>query len=316
MPKVSIIVPIYNVENYLARCLDSVLKQSYENFEVICVNDGSPDSSEAILLEYAKKDKRINIITQENLGLSMARNNGLKKATGEYIYFLDSDDAMHPQLLKIAVNMAKKHNAELVNFTLEKSDGIKYEPKTINESKVKYKITNNPLLFSSEKSKYRITFNVWTKLYKKTLLENLDFIPNIHFEDYPHTYAIMSRKPKTVLTNAPLVFYTNNMESISNQKASIKQIYDYHAGINFIYDIYNKPEFKQELQILIKYFIPNILKQQLVKCQRADEQMRPKMFKAFANELVNLDGKGLISWRGHKLKRYFIYKKLMKGAQK
>jgi glycosyltransferase involved in cell wall biosynthesis len=103
-PKVSIIIPVYNTEAYLERALTSVLSQTYRDFEAICVNDGSTDNSLAILESYAQKDSRIKIISQDNQGLSMARNNGLKEAQGEYVYFFDSDDALHPQMLEITVS--------------------------------------------------------------------------------------------------------------------------------------------------------------------------------------------------------------------
>ena len=116
MPKISIIIPCYNVEKYLHRCLDSVIGQTFEDFEVICVNDGSPDNSGSILEEYAAKDKRIKILTQKNQGLSMARNNGKALAQGKYIYFLDSDDFIHPQCLEIAHYIAEKYEVDLVSF--------------------------------------------------------------------------------------------------------------------------------------------------------------------------------------------------------
>ena len=93
MPKISVIIPVYNVEKYLSRCLDSVCSQTFNDIEIICINDCSPDNSAEILQEYAEKDKRIRIINKEkNGGLSAARNSGFAVATGEYIYFLDSDD--------------------------------------------------------------------------------------------------------------------------------------------------------------------------------------------------------------------------------
>ena len=100
-PKISVIIPVYNVEEYLPVCLDSVLAQTFSDFEAVCVNDGSPDNSAAILEKYAKKDARIKVVSRPNGGLSAARNTGLENACGEYIYFLDSDDYIHPQLLEI-----------------------------------------------------------------------------------------------------------------------------------------------------------------------------------------------------------------------
>ena len=116
MPEISIIIPCYKVEKYLPRCLDSVLSQTFSDFEAICVNDGSPDSCGEILADYAAKDSRIKILTQQNQGLSMARNNGLKLARGNFIYFLDSDDFIHPQLLEITHALALQHQADMVSF--------------------------------------------------------------------------------------------------------------------------------------------------------------------------------------------------------
>lgn len=95
-PKVSIIVPVYNVENYLRKCLDSLINQTLKNIEIICINDGSTDNSLSILEEYASKDERIIVINQENAGVSSARNRGLEIATGEYIAFVDADDSVTP----------------------------------------------------------------------------------------------------------------------------------------------------------------------------------------------------------------------------
>ena len=97
MEKVSIIIPVYNVENYLPKCLESVLGQTYADLEIICVDDGTPDRSAAVILSYAEKDRRINLISQENQGLSGARNTGIRSATGKYIIFLDGDDWIEPE---------------------------------------------------------------------------------------------------------------------------------------------------------------------------------------------------------------------------
>ena len=314
MPKVSVIIPCYKVEKYLRRCLDSVLAQTFADWEALCINDGSPDKCGAILDEYAKCDGRFKVIHQENQGLSMARNNGKNLAQGEYIYFLDSDDAIHPQLLEVAYGLAQKHNAELVNFEYYSENKEKFITKYADPNKVKFKITSNPLFQVKRKEKYRIHFNVWTKLYKKKLLDGIDFIPKIHFEDFPHTYAVLSRRPRTVITPAKFYYYSVNDESISNAKGNPQQILDYHTGIKSVYEIYKTPEFEKELSFLKREFIPGILKQQLGRCRRADSANQPLMFKEFAKELMDLDSKGLLSWRGHKLTRYWTYKKLIKGT--
>ena len=117
MPAISVIIPIYNVEKYLRRCLDSVLNQTFSDWQAICVNDGSPDNSAAILSEYAAKDSRFKIVNKENGGLSDARNAGMQHATGDYILYLDSDDFIHPQTMEIAYYLAQRDGADIVSFT-------------------------------------------------------------------------------------------------------------------------------------------------------------------------------------------------------
>ena len=114
-PKVSIIVPVYNVEKYLEKCLDSLVNQSLHDIEIICVNDGSKDDSLDILEKYAKKDSRIKIINKQNQGLSAARNDGLKVAAGEYVGYVDSDDWVDLNFYEKLYESAKKYNAEIAS---------------------------------------------------------------------------------------------------------------------------------------------------------------------------------------------------------
>ena len=124
MPKFSIIVPVYNVESYLAKCLDSILCQSYKDYEIIAINDGSTDNSSKILKEYVDKYDNIIVINQKNQGLSQARNNGVKEAKGEYIIFVDSDDFIEKDLLK-KINDSLLNNPDLVRYQIrEVSDKL------------------------------------------------------------------------------------------------------------------------------------------------------------------------------------------------
>ena len=117
MPLVSIIVPVYNVEQYLSQCLDSLVNQTYRNIEIICVNDGSPDNSAEILKKYSDLDSRIKLLEQKNMGLSGARNTGMKKAHGEYVMCVDSDDWIDLKTCEEAVKAALKHDADLVMWS-------------------------------------------------------------------------------------------------------------------------------------------------------------------------------------------------------
>lgn len=122
MVAISIIIPVYNIEKYLNQCLDSILAQTFEDYEIICVNDGSKDDSLKILQEYALKYSKIKVISQENGGSGSARNNGLSKAQGKYVQFLDGDDYFEPKMLETLYNLAEKHQADMAVCSSKKVD--------------------------------------------------------------------------------------------------------------------------------------------------------------------------------------------------
>ena len=129
MPKISVIVPVYNVEEYLDVCLDTIIMQTFKDFEVICVDDGTQDSSGEILDKYALFDKRIKVIHQENKGLSGARNTGVEAANGEYIMFVDSDDYISPLMLENLYKNVKQNKSDFVfcNLCIVRSDTFQTE---------------------------------------------------------------------------------------------------------------------------------------------------------------------------------------------
>ena len=149
-PKISIIIPMYGVEKYLRRCLDSVLNQTFTDWQAICVDDGSPDKSGEIAEEYAERDERFIVLHKENGGLSDARNYGMPHATGEYIMYLDSDDFIHPQTMEIAWNLAQRNNSDIVSFTYDRF----YRPQLMVYHKLGFD-TDNVMPFGIRK-KYNI----------------------------------------------------------------------------------------------------------------------------------------------------------------
>lgn len=179
-PKISVIIPVYNVEKYLEKCLDSVINQTYKNLEIICINDGSPDNSHTILEEYAKKDERIIVINQENAGVSAARNHGLDIATGEYIAFVDSDDWLEPECYELAVD---------AYFSNPKTDLVCFFPNNINEKLPErdyIRIKNWHSKFTkglqqkSVKLITRMFLPPWAFLYKASIIQGL----KLKFENY------------------------------------------------------------------------------------------------------------------------------------
>jgi len=310
MPKISVIMPVYNVEKYLKRAVKSVLSQTFEDFELICVNDGSPDNSLKILEEYGAKDARIKIISQENKGLSVARNVGLKEACGEWVYFFDSDDALHPQAFELCLMAASRYDADMVCFDYQKSDGKSYHPTVIDAAKVKAKVSKNPLDYAFKTGAYRISFNVWTKLYKRAIVENISFIKGIHFEDCPHTFAVLQKHPKTAIMQEKLYFYTVNPASISNQKASPKQIEDYFEVIKYTYGVYQNTN---DLKVIRKYLFPKLLRTQLRRLKKAPNDVRPLMTQVFKKELWYLADKNMLSPLSCGIFKYLEYMKILKA---
>ena len=128
MAKVSVIIPVYNVEPYLKQCMDSVVGQTLKDIEIICVDDGSTDGSLDILKEYATEDSRIQIIEQKNAGAGAARNNGMRHATGKYLSFLDSDDFFEPRMLEKAYDLAEKDQADFVSIQIRP---VSYREETV-----------------------------------------------------------------------------------------------------------------------------------------------------------------------------------------
>lgn len=315
MPKVSVIIPVYNVEKYLSRCLDSLIKQTFSDWEAIIVDDGSTDNSSKIITTYSQQEKRIIMIEQKNQGLSIARNNGLKKAQGKYIYFLDSDDQIHPQLLEIAVDFAEKYKSDLISFRhMLVSENFINDTKDIiiDKSKIQFKTTNNPLFFGCKGTKYSISFNVWNKLYAKSLLKNISFIPRICFEDVPFIYTVLSKKPKTILLDERLYYYLQREDSITKRINGVKYIKDHFFGLQEILKIYSNKSLKKELAFLKRDFIPVILHEQFKKCKKENND---EMFSVFKEELKYLKELNLIGFLGYKLKHLYTYLKLIRNNQ-
>ena len=215
MSKISIIVPVYKVEKYLKRCIESILNQTFTDFNLVLIDDGSPDNCPMICDFYQKKDKRVHVIHQKNGGLSAARNSGIKwsfnYSDSEWITFVDSDDWVHPKFLEILYKSAKKTNAfiSICDYIRTSGEDIK-----IGE-KINYKEMNPEEFYSSNAKNVIIA---WGKLYKKECFKNLLFpVGKIHEDEFV-TYRILFEFPKLVIVDVPLYAYFNNQEGIMNSK--------------------------------------------------------------------------------------------------
>jgi len=212
LSKVSIIIPVYNVEKYLSECLDSVVNQTLNDLEIICVNDVSPDNSANILNKYALKDKRIKIINHDtNQGLGPARNTGVTNATSPHIAFIDSDDYIDPTMMEKLVNSIESNHAELSWCATAK---VTETGKIIDSGSIPEKEWTSEEVFDCEQL-YPSIQTVTNKLFKKELIKNIIQLP-ILIEDEPTIAQYIPKCKKINTLNEPLYFYRHTPESLSN----------------------------------------------------------------------------------------------------
>jgi len=219
---VSVIVPIYRIEKYLPKCIDSILQQSFANFELILVDDGSPDNCPKICDDYAKLDARVKVIHKENGGLLSARKEGLKQSKGSYISYVDGDDWVDNYYLDTLYKLAKANDADLVVTGHFREFNGKIEtikPKIVgiyDENEIKSLIIPNAI-YNGSFCEHGVSTYVWNKLFRKELLEDILYnVPNeiIMGEDAAISYSYLSIAKKLVISKIPLYYYRQRHDSI------------------------------------------------------------------------------------------------------
>ena len=220
--KVSIVLPIYNVEKYLRRCIDSVINQTLREIEIILVDDGSPDDCGQICDEYCKKDERIKVIHQKNRGLSAARNSGIEIATSEYICFIDSDDYIEKDMIEYLYNNAKKYNTDITccGFTNIYENGINEKITTVKEKKI---YSSKEALDIHLLSGY-IEVVAWNKLYKLELFANIRYPEGLLYEDMLTTYKLLDISNNILLLPDSKYYYCKRKNSIGANTFSNKML--------------------------------------------------------------------------------------------
>jgi glycosyltransferase involved in cell wall biosynthesis len=220
--KISVIVPIYKVEKYLKRCVDSIINQTCRNLEIILVDDGSPDNSGLICDEYARIDPRVRVIHKSNGGLSDARNAGIEIATGEYIGFVDSDDFIHPEMFSDLYERIRKHDADIAqcSFRAVTEDAF-IDPGADNE-KVISNLEALRLIYTPFKVDYIVA---WDKLYRKQLFDSIRFpVSKIHEDEYT-TYKLFYLSGKIVVIDKKYYYYYQSPDSIIRSGFNLKKLH-------------------------------------------------------------------------------------------
>lgn len=276
MCEISVIIPVYNVEKYLDKCLDSICNQSFRDIEIICVNDGSTDSSQNILLEYQNIDGRIRIINQENQGLGASRNNGLKEAKGKYVYFIDSDDYLDASTLeRLHKNIiSNKSDIALFKFkTFDDNNNIKSRIVEFRIDEIFGDIDYSNFTFTYKDVKKHVmntAFSACLKLYRKDFLDSFDdfhFPEGVSFEDILFHVKVMLRASRISFVNEDFYYYRSNPNSILNSSANV---FDIFKAIDMVEDFLRKNGFYAELENEFIFFkIAQIL---IYKCSKDPEK--------------------------------------------
>lgn len=285
MAKISVIVPVYNTEKYLRRCLDSLVNQSMQDIEIIVVNDGSKDNSQSIIEEYEKKYPIVKGYIKENGGLSDARNFGVEKATGEYLCFVDSDDYIDLNLflnlylvVKPEVEMLK-YKAVIINEEakeLEKIDGPVFDPASGEEAFSK--LMGNDLFLE----------NAWLYMYKTSFYKenNFKFAKGKYHEDLGLVPLIMLKAKSVMSVKAYGYFYVQTNDSITRSpdySKTVKRIYDVLDLYDNMIEVVSKYDVKKESFENIKIFYSNIL---ILKTAELKKEDKKKYIKELKNRKI------------------------------
>lgn len=241
MKKVSIILPIYNVSQYLRECLDSVVGQTLKDIEIICVNDGSTDDSLDIIREYAAGDERIVVITGPNGGYGKAMNKGLDRATGEYVGIVEPDDYVVPEMFEELYQAAKEHDLDFVKadfyrFTRNEAGEESLQYELLDKTKTRY---GQLLCPAEDPSCIRFTLNTWTGIYRREFLEEHGIrhneTPGASFQDNGFYFQTFAYARRAMIVNKP--YYRNRRDNPNSSVKSKEKVYCMNVEYDHIRDL-------------------------------------------------------------------------------
>ena len=270
-PMVSIIVPVYNAEQYLRRCVDSILNQEYTDFEVFLVNDGSTDSSGDICEEYGDKDHRVIVIQKENTGVSDSRNRALDRARGKYLQFLDSDDWITPDATRLFVRAAEEYGCDMVISDFYRVVGERLSPKgDIEEEGV---LTQEEFAAHMMENPADFYYGVlWNKLYRRDLVEehSLRMDTNINWcEDFLFNLEYIRYAKVFYALHAPIYYYVKRKGSLASQGISISKTVKMKLNVFEYYNNFYKHVLKKRTtrRTVCRYIVSLLMRQETEPCR-------------------------------------------------
>lgn len=292
---ISLVVPVYKSQMYLRQCVDSIVGQTFQDFELILVDDGSPDGSADICDDYAKKDSRITVIHQSNGGQTKARKAGLKKAKGEYIYFIDSDDWLEPNALEVACKSAVENNADIVtfdvffNYSFHQLPVKQPIPSGCFDKKVLIKTIYPKMIYSGRFFYFGVYAAMWNKIFRRSLLEpnmvNVDEKIKIG-EDGVTTFAtFLDARRVCVLGGQYLYHYRDNNSSITRSYCA-EQFDSALLLIKTLHEISNRKnvyDLSKQIDYYLMYNIRSIFNEEFYYRYKKGLPARYKYLKRVAN---------------------------------
>ena len=258
---ITVVVPVYKVEKYLNRCVDSILNQTYTDFELLLIDDGSPDNCGKLCDEYAKKDHRVFVIHQKNGGLSSARNTGIdwfyEKNKSEYITFVDSDDWLHPEYLSVLMaGITENH----VKISVCNYNRVTYEIPHKSYDNIKFELTSPENFLVNHSWQYNYA---WNKLYHKSVFEDIRYPIGKIFEDTFTTYKVLHKCEKIAYTELQLYYYFQNDQGISHSpwKPSELVIFDaMQEQLNFYKEKGLQKAYDKEFELFVHHHAYQIVR--------------------------------------------------------
>ncbi|WP_298522452.1 glycosyltransferase [uncultured Methanobrevibacter sp.] len=303
MVKVSVVVPVYNVEEFLGECLDSIVNQTLDDIEIICVNDGSKDSSLDILNEYAQNDKRITVIDQENGGHAVATNRGMDVASGKYLFLMDSDDILDLRALEETYNLAEEKSVDFVifqaiNYYMDKDEYIEEENYSMN--RLAEHVGDSVFSYRDVKDfVFSISVTPWSKLYNREFIEKnqIRFPEGLVFDDNVFFFDVLFAADRITFLKKHL--FKRRWYPTSSTRAGDLRFLNYIEISNLIWDIFRKyevfEEFKETLYTkkvsTVHYWYKNIredYKQDFLDAMRKDYEKiasNKDLFHDFSNNI-------------------------------
>lgn len=285
---VSIVIPVYKVELYLEKCIESVINQTYKNLEILLVNDGSPDNCPKICDEYAQKDNRIKVIHKENGGLSDARNAGIDVATGKYITFIDSDDYISNDYVEYMYNLIKEYNTRMSTCETQivHIEGDEKEAEYIQE---------NIEILTARDLFYKILFakksdvSAYSKMYETALFSDVRYPKGVVYEDTATTYKLVEKCEKIATGAKKCYFYCARPNSISKMKGFNKNEQDYIKNTDeMLKYLQNKyPDLEQAINRFDLYANFRILRLLLFTKPR-NKKMEKEIFRKIKNKRMKV----------------------------